>query len=47
MSAARSMAAERMSIMLQLHAEPGKEGEVAWFLRDALPTVQDEPETAR
>ena len=45
MSAARSMAAERKSIMLQLHAEPGKE--VARFLRDALPLARDERETAR
>ena len=40
------MAVERKSI-IRFHARPGKEGEVAQFLRDALPLAQDEPETVR
>ena len=41
------MPTERKSILLRLHAKPGKEGEVAQFLKDALPMAQDEPDTVR
>jgi quinol monooxygenase YgiN len=32
-------------LIVRLEAKPGKEDELAAFLRDALPLVRDEPET--
>ena len=32
-------------LIVRLEAKPGKEEDVAAFLRDALPLVQDEPQT--
>ena len=39
------MAAERKALLARLHAKPGKEGEVAEFLKSALPLAQQEDAT--
>jgi quinol monooxygenase YgiN len=36
---------EKMALWVMLQAKPGKEGEVAEFLKSALPLVEAEPET--
>ena len=41
------MAAEQKALLVRLHARPGKEGEVAEFLKSALPMAQDESGTVR
>ena len=46
-SPAAPMPTERKSILLRLHAKPGREADVAQFLKDALPLAQDEPGTVR
>jgi quinol monooxygenase YgiN len=35
----------KVALLVTLEAKPGKEADVAEFLRDALPLVQEEPNT--
>ena len=41
------MANERKALLARLHAKPGKEGEVAEFLKSALPLAQQEDGTIK
>lgn len=36
----------KVALLVKLEAKPGKENEVADFLKSGLPLVQDEPKTA-
>jgi quinol monooxygenase YgiN len=41
------MATEKKSLLARLHAKPGKEQEVAAFLKNALPAAEAEEDTIR
>ena len=41
------MATEQKALLARLHAKPGKEGEVAAFLKSALPMAQAEDGTVK
>ncbi|PAP77884.1 putative quinol monooxygenase [Rubrivirga marina] len=41
------MATEQKALLARLHAKPGKEAEVAAFLKSALPLAQQEDATIR
>ena len=38
---------EKLAILARLEAKPGKEQEVADFIKSALPLAEDEPDTIR